>query len=284
MRTITAGPGRTILSAAVILWSGAAGLAENSTDPNRFKLQRGFLIVVQASMSGAQLDLLLDTGSARTILDERVVRHIGSDRSNTRIRAFGKSLAAERVELPELSWMGTTSERITVLSTDLGGFRRRTGVRVDGVLGLDLLRGHCLGIDYRSKRTDLTCNGSASPSTTVQLEEADGLIAATVRLGPHSLRLIVDTGADSIVLFRGSVPFTRHPASDWTTAAGAADDLPVRMIIPDLLLVGPARLVRTQVLLADAPPLGASLDGLLGVTALRASRIRLDLKDMTLSW
>jgi predicted aspartyl protease len=284
MRTITAGPGRTILSAAVILWSGAAGLAENSTDPNRFKLQRGFLIVVQASMSGAQLDLLLDTGSARTILDERVVRHIGSDRSNTRIRAFGKSLAAERVELPELSWMGTTSERITVLSTDLGGFRRRTGVRVDGVLGLDLLRGHCLGIDYRSKRTDLTCNGSASPSTTVQLEEADGLIAATVRLGPHSLRLIVDTGADSIVLFRSSVPFTRHPASDWTTAAGAADDLPVRMIIPDLLLVGPARLVRTQVLLADAPPLGASLDGLLGVTSLGASRVRLDLKGMTLSW
>jgi predicted aspartyl protease len=284
MRTITADPGRTFLSAAVILWSGAVALADHPTDPNRFTLQRGFLVVVQASISGAPLDLLLDTGSVKTILDERVVRHIGSDRANTRIRALGNSLAAERVELPELSWMGTTSEHITVLATDLSGFRRRTRVRVDGVLGLDLLRGHCLGIDYRSKRTDLTCNGSASPSTTVQLEEADGLIAAPARLGPRSLRLIVDTGADSIVLFRGSVPSTRHPATDWTTADGAAGDVPVRMIIPDLLLVGPARLVRTQVLLADAPPLGASLDGLLGVTALRASRIRLDLKDMTLSW
>jgi hypothetical protein len=283
MHTVSTVP-PALLSAAVILWSGSAGLADSSADPYRFQLHQGFLIVVQGSLSGASLDLLLDTGTPTTILDRTVVRHIGSPRVVTRIRAVGRTLAAERVELPELTWPGGTSRQLTVLAADLGGLARRTGVEVDGILGLDVLRGHCISIDYRAKRIGLAPGKLAGSRTTVPLERVDGLVTAPARIGARRLRLAVDTGANSIVLFRAASPGTMLGPSGTVAGAGAIDEVPVRVTVPEFLLIGPAHLVDRPVLISAAPPLSASLDGLLGVTALAATRVQLDLRGMTLSW
>ncbi len=122
-----------------------------------FDPERG-LIVVRAEIwgptSSAILRLALDTGATRTLIDSGALVALGYD----------PSTAAERIQVTTGSGIESSAsimiERIVALGHDRQSLQVLSHklpptLSVDGVLGLDFLRGLLLTIDFRTGRITL---------------------------------------------------------------------------------------------------------------------------------
>ena len=160
-------------------------------------------IVVPVSVSGSRpFRFLLDTGASRSLLSARVALEAGA-RANLRtvmITPAGRSVqpaAAVTLQLGEHAPFAVTAT--VVPDEELGGT-----AMVDGIVGQDVLNALVYTIDYKTKT--IVWHASANPECAerrVPLEIAGGRAIVTISVEGvgEPLRLIPDTGADSLVLF-----------------------------------------------------------------------------------
>ena len=119
---------------------------------------RDSLIEIPAIIVGPhgqlKIRLALDTGAGQTIIRDGALLDIGIDPSLSPSQ-FELFTASELIEVPEV-----TVDRMSVL----GRFKTRfpviahtlpSGLDIDGVLGLDFLRGHRLTADFRAGLIEL---------------------------------------------------------------------------------------------------------------------------------
>lgn len=122
-----------------------------------FNLALG-LIVVQAEVYGPTssqvVNLALDTGSARTIIDPGTLTRVGYDLSQlpTSVKATTVSGQIRRpsLDVSALGALGRTVPNHRVVA------HRLPNASVDGILGLDFLRAHVLTIDFVKGEITLT--------------------------------------------------------------------------------------------------------------------------------
>jgi len=122
-----------------------------------FNAQRG-LIVIKAELTGPSgsgvLQLALDTGATTTLVNVAMLVAIGYDPALSADRVqvtTGSGMEfAPRVELQRLTVLGQERYGLQVLGHTLPP---RTGV--DGLLGLDFLRGLRLTVDFRAGQLSL---------------------------------------------------------------------------------------------------------------------------------
>jgi predicted aspartyl protease len=123
-----------------------------------FQPQSG-LILLEAEVSGPSVKvaatLVLDTGATTTMLNLKVLRSIGydPDLATEFVRmATGSTLeTVPRLMVNRLSTLGRHAIGLRVLAHDLP-----IEAAVDGLLGLDFLRGCSLTINFKAGRIDLT--------------------------------------------------------------------------------------------------------------------------------
>jgi predicted aspartyl protease len=123
----------------------------------RFDPQHG-LIVVAAELQGpsgtAVLRLALDTGATTTLLNNSLLVAAGYDpaKSEDRVEITTESGVeyVARVKLRKLTALGQAQTDFAVLAHALP-----PSAGVDGLLGLDFLRGSLLTIDFRTGEIDL---------------------------------------------------------------------------------------------------------------------------------
>ncbi|MDQ3813112.1 MAG: retroviral-like aspartic protease family protein [Armatimonadota bacterium] len=109
------------------------------------------LVILQAELQGPSANgfvrLVLDTGATDTIINEEIILSLGYD----------PTLAPERFEITMGSGIGLVTvvsvDRIVALGQEHTNFpvlchTLPPSVEVDGVLGLDFLRGHVLTVDF----------------------------------------------------------------------------------------------------------------------------------------
>jgi len=117
------------------------------------------LVIVRAEIDGpsgtTDLRLALDTGASVTLINAAPLAMLGYD----------PAAAAERVEVTTGSSMAYAAflpiRRIKALGQERVGFpvlchTLPPSAKVDGLLGLDFLRGHVLTVDFREGRIHLT--------------------------------------------------------------------------------------------------------------------------------
>ena len=117
------------------------------------------LIVIRATLTGPGGDtivrLALDTGATRTLIVPSILSLIGCDPSAS--SEFRKAATVSGVEYAPLvqvnmvEAIGHRRENLSVLCQSLPA-----NVGVDGLLGLDFLRGMELNIDFRMGKLSLT--------------------------------------------------------------------------------------------------------------------------------
>jgi predicted aspartyl protease len=123
-----------------------------------FLATRGPLIV-EASISGplgqADLRLILDTGATTSLIRSTLLVAIGydPDASTDRVNvAMGNGIeVVPRIVLNRLSSLGRHQLAWPVLAHSLP-----PAAGIDGLLGLDFLRGAVLTIDFRNSQIELT--------------------------------------------------------------------------------------------------------------------------------
>ena len=122
-----------------------------------FSPHRG-AILVEASASGPaesmDLQLILDTGATTSMLSEDVVHHLGYEPDlEPRMIDFtttGGPATRPIITLNRLSALGQHRLGLDVIVHSIPG-----DTKVDGLLGLDFLRGHILSINFLSGRLTL---------------------------------------------------------------------------------------------------------------------------------
>jgi len=116
-----------------------------------FSRRRGLIIVrtrVWGPTKSITLKLALDTGASDTLISATQLENLGFDLSRAaqivEITTGGGVIAAPIIELAQLEALGQERLDFPVLAHDLPPTST-----IDGVLGLDFMRGHLLTVDFR---------------------------------------------------------------------------------------------------------------------------------------
>jgi predicted aspartyl protease len=280
-----------VLNCSLCEFSFGGDLTVRTTNPPRpiveipFKAYQGYLIVVDGRIGNLEhQNLLLDTGSNPSMIDRSVSAKLGLQGSSRNLSLFNKSVSSESVTLPDVQCGPLQRQNLAVMVADFSAIGRGLGVRIDAVIGLDVLGATNFTVDYAKRRILF---GTASVEHhTVPFRSGEQFITVDVKSGGRQLHLLVDTGTPQLVLFesrlRGvdyvqtSVVGNGHNASG--NVRFGAVVLPQAKI--GTLEVGPqpASVVKSQ------QDFASDLDGLMGLSCLRPKRISFDFDRQLLGW
>ena len=119
----------------------------------KFDLYHDYLMVARGSAGPLKgLNFLIDTGASPSVLDSRLAERLHLPQSPASTAAFGGSVQAGTVIVPSLNLGPVRRENVPVLIEDLSFFRKALPVRIDGVIGLDVLGQSAFVIDYGAHR------------------------------------------------------------------------------------------------------------------------------------
>ena len=144
---------------AVAINGIAVAAAQDQTEPTsavvtvKIKLDSLSMIIVPVSINGSgPYDFLLDTGCAKSIVDQKLADHLGLSRvgEKTVVGALA-SAKMSVVHVDSLSVAGLTATGGEIFSSDHAA--TVTG-KVRGILGEDFLRNFDLLIDYVESKKD----------------------------------------------------------------------------------------------------------------------------------
>jgi predicted aspartyl protease len=283
---------------AVALAPAAASticLASPPKAPNEvpFELYLGYTIVAKGSMGRLQkLNFIIDTGAVPSIVDRRVARKLGLEGVAESVSVFNKEIPVEEVMVPSVSIGPVAANSVRALVHDLGFLERGLGVRIDAMIGLDVLGGQDFSIDYATKRiafelpTDETGSATAD-EPDVPFERGPGFVIVQIQIQGRPLRLMVDTGTNDLVLFapkvQGRLAGARTVGVRMKTTLGGEARVPV-VELADASLGSSELRGQRAVLLDGEGPASAGLDGLLGVMTLGVARITFDFEHNIFRW
>ena len=179
--------------------------SRESENTIRFNLYRGYLILARGSAGPLNnLNLLLDTGTSSTILNERLAKRLGLVEKPAAIGVANGRVQATRTTAPSVRIGPIRRNNFPVLIQDLDFLQRALLVPVDAVIGLDVLGQVRFMVDYTSREIHF---GSSTPLPfSIPLQWRGGLATVDAELNHAPVHLLLDTGASSLMLFETRMP------------------------------------------------------------------------------
>jgi predicted aspartyl protease len=207
-------------------------------------------IVLAVTLNGrGSFRFLLDTGSTHTAVSAETATAIGAPvvaRATMGSAAGSRDTLVVRIDSVQLGPIEATDLLASVVEIEMAGDG------IDGVIGQDALASVRYTIDYRQRRVVWWPDDALDArSTSLSLEPSHGRFLVTLDQRQSRLRLVPDSGADSMLLFDPDVtlPVTRLPASaTLTTTSGATE---VRLVKVRELSVGTLTLRDVPAVVAD---------------------------------
>jgi predicted aspartyl protease len=251
----------------------------------RFDLYRGYLIVAHGSAGPLKnLNFLLDTGTSVPIFDTRVATklHLAGEMPASIVILGGRAQGANAV-LPSLEFGPVQLSNIPVVTTDLSFFQKLLPVRIDAIVGLDVIGQSAFVIDYSARVIRF---GPPPPFPVyVPLRLDAGLITFDAEIDNSPVHLAFDTGTASLVLFDP----VRSPASNAKAAAvQASDDIGTysrKTVQLRTVTLGDQQFRQQPAILVSNPKQSQlDFDGLMSPPALGISRVSVDLKGGVLAF
>jgi len=246
----------------------------------------GYLVVAPGSVNGlGNLRFLLDTGAVNSEIDRAVAEKLGLRGAAAKVTSFDKTLDCEWAVVQDLTLGPEHISNQHVMIEDLS-YLRLAEARVDGLIGLDILRRKSFVLDYAGER--ILFGQPASPGMrSVPIRADDRSISVEVYLDGKPVRMVADTGVRGPVFFADSLHdlFTDYRVqrrSRGRSVAGAVED---EVATVPRLSIGGHQLGR-EVTVVSAPDTarltGAS--GYLGLASLDAKQVAFDFETNQLLW
>jgi len=250
-----------------------------------FKLFGGFLIVFEGRIGNREkLKFALDTGVTHSVIDQKLSDRIPVPRRRLgQVLIFDKTISAEWIEVPDIEFGPIRVTNFSMMTGDLRYFQSYA-THVDAVIGLDLLRLSSFSIDYDAHKVRF---GPVITDSGVPMDVDGFCITVQLMMGESRVRLLVDTGAQTLVLYEdrvaGRLPQLKMERETSGVSMGGRVQSK-RGFIPNVR-IGNAPLDGI-IFLVKAPPAGQlpGVDGYFGTAALKARRIDFNFDVKTLSW
>jgi len=249
-----------------------------------FELESGFLIVVQGRIGPmTKLRFALDTGTTHSMIDAKIADRLGLTLRQGSVLNFDRDIRISWTTVPELCVGELSLKNARVMVGNLHQLTEFTE-GLDGVLGLDALRmTQGITINFETKLVGFRVNRMSPPTPSQALQQQAVLVRLDVQGRP--LRLVLDTGARDIFLFENRV--RKHaPALKWTCLRrnNRSGPLVAKIAARSEFRVG-EREIQSVFLMRKAPEtLPEDIDGYLGLSALNARYVEMDLATQVLNY
>lgn len=192
---------------AVSIFGLLASSPALASQPVKFK-QLNHLVIIPVLINGAgPFDFIFDTGASSTVIDHELAKQLEAPiiGSTTVITAAGSKVAS-RYSLNTLSAGPKSVENLTVLSTEMREIRSINS-KIRGILGQDFLSRFNYILNYRERRIEFEVDHEletqlSGARLTVERDRGRMLIEARPSSSSKdSARLVIDSGASSVVVF-----------------------------------------------------------------------------------
>ena len=298
------------MTAWLLFFAALNAHARDSRATLPVKLYGGYTVVVQGSIADIpNLNFLIDTGAMPTVVDARIARKLDLFGNRQPLTVFGRQVGTERVVLPGVRIGPVHATGVQGLVADLSFAEKSLGIRIDAIIGLDVLGHEGFSIDYRARQILFGASGPAD--WVASFDPRLPQVVVELQIDARPVRLLVDTGAKYFILFarKNSEPLRRNAGAVGPMTALTPAEMPPPVSVQEkqpktsptiVTFGGDVRLepvllshVRLGALqLSDQPaylspidagaPLG--FDGVLGVAALHVQRIDFDFEHGRLGW
>jgi hypothetical protein len=175
-----------------------------------FELYQHHLVVAKGAIGQlSNLNLLIDTGTIPSAVDQRIARKLHLQTEPAALVAFGQRVPVTGAILADGFRIG--SLRTGPVPVHVSDLSYLDGVQVDAIVGLDVLSRTSFSIDYQARALNL--EPADREDAVVPMEIAWPFVTVQMTIGGSLVRLLVDTGSSDLVLFRARMPsrFPIHP-------------------------------------------------------------------------
>ena len=243
-----------------------------------FKLYRGYAIVVRGSIGNLKnLNFLVDTGAVPSVVDQRLADRLHLAGTAKELSVFTQKVAAKQVTIKKLQLGPAHADSLLVVIRDLSFAGVALGTRIDAMIGFDFLSQSAFVIDYEFKK--LVFGPIDTSLMTLPYRLGPGYVAVEMRIQQKIFLLLVDTGANDLVLFGAAThdcadAITTVGSRTWSNMGGEIEVMQVQLKDGHLGSMAWSPDAFVLEVAEGAQPSG--LSGLLGVASLKARRVGFD--------
>jgi Aspartyl protease len=290
--------GSLLLGFALTL--AASGYSQTRADPRRehkyeaipvhceipFRTYRDYVVVVQGSLGGKpRRNLIIDTGTDPSVIDSRLAQELHMAGAVGRLAVHDQVVDAQQAVLPSVQIGTLRAESLPVLIRDLGFLQKDLGIRIDAVIGLDVLSLSNFSINYTTKR--IVFGVTPVSGSSVPFQSAPPWLTVRMEVDGVSIHLLLDTAASGIILFqsriRNRLPELISLGERMSSSMGG--DFRLQRVILARTKFGETDFGQESAFVVeDQEDESREFDGLLGPSALGLKQIAFDFRRRTFSW
>jgi hypothetical protein len=279
-------PGKTRLSVVVasLFISGTPIPSAEPVAEVPFDLYQHHLVVTKGSIGPLNgLSLLIDTGTIPSMVDGRIARKLHLQSESSTLVAFGRRMPIRSAILEGFRIGPRLSGPVPA---GVGNLSYLEGVRIDAIVGLDVLARTNFSIDYQTRVLKFAPEGRED--AVAPLEIVWPFVTVRMTIAGEQVRLLVDTGSRDLVLFKRRMPASLSGAPwrgaktvQYASGAARLQRLELRQVG-----LGAHTWDKLPAWALDREPQGypPGIDGVLGVLALGCQRVRFDFEKGKLGW
>jgi len=265
----------------------ASGLSRGDSDQQvvPFNLV-GHMIIVKGSI-GDQNDLamMVDTGTTRTLISDELAKKLNLKAKSKTVDAYGRKKSVKETDLKSLTLGRFRFKEVKANIGALPYSKSDRRIRIDALIGLDILKRTNLCIDYDSSL--LVFGPIRHSEFRIPFYDRLPFIPVPIVIADQRLNLLLDTGAKDLILYEsrvaGRLRLRRTGEKTRVVGVGGLEASLERVIIRELQLAQLAwHNLSAYVLAGPAPETGP--DGILGITGLSLKKLNLDFANKTISW
>jgi hypothetical protein len=184
--------------------------------------------------------------------------------------------------VPSFAFGPFRSASMPVISADLSGVGADIGLRIDVIVGMDVLRHADFLIDYQAHV--LRFGNLPQLPHRAHFENRERLATVPIAGLGKTVNVLLDTGFSQLLIFAGHVdqPGMHRAAVELSTGAGREN---LKQVDSSSIEIGDCRFPSATLLIGEnSRGMPGAFDGLLGVRFLRARQVAFDFTRQILSW
>ena len=251
-----------------------------------FRTYRDYLVVVQGSLGGKlKRNLIIDTGTDPSVIDTRAAQELHMAGVVGKLAVHDQVVDVQQAVFPSVQIGTLRAESLPVLIRDLGFLQKDLGIRIDAVIGLDVLSLSNFSINYTTKR--IVFGVTPVSGSSVPFQSAPPWLTVRMEVDGVSIDLLLDTAASGILLFQSRIR-DRLPqliGLGERKSSNMGGDFRLQRVLLATTNFGETDFGQQNAFVVEDQEDGSrEFDGLLGPSALGLKQIAFDFQRRTFSW
>ena len=251
-----------------------------------FQTYRDYLIVVQGSLGDTRrLNFIIDTGTNPSVVDSRIAQKLHMTGVGAKLGVHNQVVEVQKAVVPSLQIGALRAKFLPVLIRNLAFLQEGLGIRIDAVIGLDVLSRSNFNINYITKR--FTFEAAPICGSSAPFQTTPPWLTVQMEVNGVSIHLLLDTAASGIILFhsriRDRVPQLTRLGERMSSNMGG--DFPLQLVLLASTKIAETDFGQQSAFVVEDQEDGSrEFDGLLGPPALGLKQISFDFQRRTFSW